>query len=79
MRLGIIDIGYNAIRAVVHESNTIGSPEIFNNKFKNDILTLLMQEELDIKYLINTLTHINRSTFSLPIPLMIKQKVFCLV
>ena len=37
MRLGIIDIGYNAIRAVVHESNTIGSPEIFNNKFKNDI------------------------------------------
>jgi exopolyphosphatase/guanosine-5'-triphosphate,3'-diphosphate pyrophosphatase len=50
MRLGIIDIGYNAIRAVVHESNTIGSPEIFNNKFKNDILTLLMQEELDIKH-----------------------------
>ena len=34
MRLGIIDIGYNAIRAVVHESNTIGAPEIFNNKFK---------------------------------------------
>ncbi len=50
MRLGIIDIGYNAIRAVVHESNAIGSPEIFNNKFKNDILTLLMQEELDIKH-----------------------------
>lgn len=50
MRLGIIDIGYNAIRAVVHESNTIGAPEIFNNKFKNDILTLLMQEELDIKH-----------------------------
>lgn len=50
MRLGIIDIGYNAIRAVVHESNTIGAPEIFNNKFKNDILTLLTQEELDIKH-----------------------------
>ncbi len=50
MRLGIIDIGSNAIRAVVHESNTIGAPEIFNNKFKNDILTLLTQEELDIKH-----------------------------
>lgn len=50
MRLGIIDIGYNAIRAVVHENNTIGAPEIFNNKFKNDILTLLLQEELDIKH-----------------------------
>lgn len=50
MRLGIIDIGYNAIRAVVHKSNTIGAPEIFNNKFKNDILTLLTQEELDIKH-----------------------------
>lgn len=50
MRLGIIDIGYNAIRAVVHENNTIGAPEIFNNKFKNDILSLLTQEELDIKH-----------------------------
>lgn len=50
MRLGIIDIGYNAIRAVVHENNTIGAPEIFNNKFKNDILALLLQDELDIKH-----------------------------
>ena len=64
MRLGIIDIGYNAIRAVVHESNTIGSPEIFNNKFKNDILTLLMQEELDIKhqaYLSINYIHLSKS------------------
>ena len=50
MRLGIIDIGYNAIRAVVHEENVIGAPEIFNHKFKNDILSLLMHEELDIKH-----------------------------
>ena len=50
MRLGIIDIGYNAIRAVVYENNTIGAPEIFNNKFKNDILTLLTQESLDVKH-----------------------------
>ena len=50
MRLGIIDIGYNAIRAVVYEDNVIGAPEIFNGKFKNDILSLLMHEELDIKH-----------------------------
>jgi exopolyphosphatase/guanosine-5'-triphosphate,3'-diphosphate pyrophosphatase len=50
MRLGIIDIGYNAIRAVVYEDNVIGAPEIFNHKFKNDILSLLMHEELDIKH-----------------------------
>jgi exopolyphosphatase/guanosine-5'-triphosphate,3'-diphosphate pyrophosphatase len=50
MRLGIIDIGYNAIRAVVHENNTIGAPEIFNNKFKNDILSLLTQDNLDVKH-----------------------------
>jgi len=50
MRLGIIDIGYNAIRAVVHESNVIGAPEIFNNKFKNDILSLLTQDNLDVKH-----------------------------
>lgn len=50
MRLGIIDIGYNAIRAVVYENNVIGAPEIFNNKFKNDILALLTQDDLDIKH-----------------------------
>lgn len=50
MRLGIIDIGYNAIRAVVYENNFIGAPEIFNQKFKNDILSLLTHEELDIKH-----------------------------
>lgn len=50
MSLGIIDIGYNAIRAVVYEDNNIGAPEIFNNKFKNDILNLLTNESLDIKH-----------------------------
>ncbi len=50
MRLGIIDIGYNAIRAVVYESNEIGAPEIFNNKFKNDILSLLTKDKLDVKH-----------------------------
>ncbi|GAB4166605.1 MAG: Ppx/GppA phosphatase family protein [Rickettsiaceae bacterium] len=50
MRCAIMDIGYNAIRAVVYESNKLGAPEIFNNKFKNDILSLLSNESLDIKH-----------------------------
>ncbi len=50
MRSAIIDIGYNAIRAVVYERDTIGSPEIFNDKFRNDILSLLEMENLDVKH-----------------------------
>ncbi|NRB10071.1 MAG: Ppx/GppA family phosphatase [Rickettsiaceae bacterium] len=50
MRLGIIDIGFNAIRAVVYHDSSIGAPEIFNNKFKNDILSLLEKEDLNIKH-----------------------------
>ena len=49
-RKAIIDIGYNAIRAVVYESDHPGAPEIFNNKFKNDILSLLANESLDIRH-----------------------------
>jgi exopolyphosphatase/guanosine-5'-triphosphate,3'-diphosphate pyrophosphatase len=50
MRSAIIDIGYNAIRAVVYESDTLGAPEIFNDKFRSDILSLLEQDNLDIKH-----------------------------
>jgi exopolyphosphatase / guanosine-5'-triphosphate,3'-diphosphate pyrophosphatase len=50
MRSAIMDIGYNAIRAVVYENDDIGAPEIFNSKFKNDILTLLANEDFDIKH-----------------------------
>jgi exopolyphosphatase/guanosine-5'-triphosphate,3'-diphosphate pyrophosphatase len=50
MRCAIMDIGYNAIRAVVYEDNTLGAPEIFNNKFKNDILSLLSHESFDVKH-----------------------------
>lgn len=50
MRSAIIDIGYNAIRAVVYESDTLGSPEIFNDKFKSDILSLLELENLEVKH-----------------------------
>lgn len=50
MSLGVIDIGYNAIRAVVYESDDVGAPEIFNNKFKNDVLNLLTNEDIDIKH-----------------------------
>lgn len=45
-----MDIGYNAIRAVIYENDNIGAPEIFNSKFKNDILNLLAQEDFDIKH-----------------------------
>lgn len=50
MRSAIMDIGYNAIRAVVYENDRLGAPEIFNNKFKNDILSLLASESIDIKH-----------------------------
>lgn len=50
MRVGVIDIGYNAIRAAVYENDKITGREIFNNKFKNDLLNLLSNEDLDIKH-----------------------------
>jgi exopolyphosphatase/guanosine-5'-triphosphate,3'-diphosphate pyrophosphatase len=50
MRLAIIDIGSNAIRAVVYEQDTLGAPEIFNDKFKSDILSLLQLEDLEAKH-----------------------------
>jgi exopolyphosphatase/guanosine-5'-triphosphate,3'-diphosphate pyrophosphatase len=50
MRTAIMDIGYNAIRAVVYEDDTLGAPEIFNSKFKSDILNLLSHESIDIKH-----------------------------
>lgn len=50
MRLGVIDIGYNAIRASVYEDSSIGASEIFNKKFKNDILNLIANEDLDVKH-----------------------------
>lgn len=46
----IIDIGYNAIRAVVYENNELGAPEIFNEKFKSDLNSLLESEDFDIKH-----------------------------
>ncbi|MGC0372422.1 MAG: hypothetical protein DGJ47_001135 [Rickettsiaceae bacterium] len=59
-RNAIIDIGYNAIRAVVYESEQAGAPEIFSNKFKSDIASLLSDDfnikhpsYLSIQYLIN--------------------------
>jgi len=45
-----MDIGYNAIRAVVYENDNIGAPEIFNSNFKHDILNLLAQEDFNVKH-----------------------------
>ena len=50
MRSAIMDIGYNAIRAVVYEDESLGAPVIFSNKFKSDILSLLTNDSLDIKH-----------------------------
>lgn len=50
MSRAIMDIGYNAIRAVVYENIQLGAPEIFNIKFKNDILCLLSNESFDVKH-----------------------------
>lgn len=50
MRSAIIDIGYNAVRAVVYECDRLGSPEIFNDKFKSDIINLLNLDNLEVKH-----------------------------
>ena len=50
MRSAIIDIGYNAIRAVVFERDSLGAPEIFNDKFKSDIPSLLEMEDINVKH-----------------------------
>lgn len=50
MRVGVIDIGYNAIRAAAYENDTISAREIFNNKFKNDIFSLLAGQDLNVKH-----------------------------
>ncbi|MEG8230867.1 Ppx/GppA phosphatase family protein, partial [Candidatus Rickettsia tasmanensis] len=50
MRLAIIDIGSNALRAVVYESDELGAPEIFNYKFRNYLTNLLNLDNLDVKH-----------------------------
>jgi exopolyphosphatase / guanosine-5'-triphosphate,3'-diphosphate pyrophosphatase len=50
MRAAIMDIGSNAIRAVIYETDDIGAPEIFNSKFKSDIFTLLEEPNFDVKH-----------------------------
>jgi len=50
MRIAVIDIGSNAIRAAIYDSNEIGSAEIFNEKFKSDLVMLLDQESLDTRH-----------------------------
>ncbi|WP_347938614.1 Ppx/GppA family phosphatase [Rickettsia oklahomensis] len=50
MRSAIIDIGSNALRAVVYESDELGAPEIFNYKFRNYLTNLLNLDSLDVKH-----------------------------
>ena len=50
MRYAIIDIGTNAIRAVVYERNSLSASEVYNEKFRSDLLGLLDLEDLDVKH-----------------------------
>lgn len=50
MRQAIIDIGSNAIRAVVYDSKSLGAPEIYNDKFRSDIINLLALDNLNVKH-----------------------------
>ncbi len=50
MRIAVMDIGSNAIRAAIYDSNELGAAEIFNEKFKSDILSLLDMDSLDIRH-----------------------------
>lgn len=67
MRQAIIDIGSNAIRAVVYDSKSLGAPEIYNDKFRSDLLSLLTLDNLNVKhhtyltlqYFCNIFTHLD--------------------
>lgn len=50
MRQAIIDIGSNAIRAVVYDNQKLGAPEIYNDKFRNELVTLLDLDDINIKH-----------------------------
>lgn len=50
MPSAIIDIGSNALRAVVYETGELGAPEIFNYKFRNYLTNLLNLDNLDVKH-----------------------------
>lgn len=50
MRHAIIDIGSNAVRAVIYNDLSLGASEIYNDKFRSDILSLLELEDLDIQH-----------------------------
>jgi len=50
MRTAIIDIGSNAIRTAVYNDDTLGAAEIYNEKFKVDISSLLEQSEFNSEH-----------------------------
>lgn len=50
MRQAIIDIGSNAIRAVVYDSKSLGASEIYNDKFRSDIINLLALDNINVKH-----------------------------
>ena len=49
-RLAVMDIGSNAIRAVVYQDHSLGAEEIYNEKFRSDLNSLLDSDVIDIKH-----------------------------
>ena len=47
MKCGVIDIGSNAIRAVVYDGDLLSSPVVFHSKFKCDVKALLDKQDDD--------------------------------
>lgn len=50
MRHAIIDLGSNAIRAVIYEKNSLSASEVYNEKFRSDLLGLLDLQDLEVKH-----------------------------
>lgn len=50
MRHAIIDIGSNAIRAVIYDKNSLNASEVYNEKFRSDLLGLLDLQDLEVKH-----------------------------
>lgn len=49
-RLAIIDIGSNAMRAVVYADHSLGAEEVYNEKFRSDLGSLLDSDNINIKH-----------------------------
>ncbi|HJK87362.1 MAG TPA: hypothetical protein QKA14_00700 [Candidatus Megaira endosymbiont of Hartmannula sinica] len=49
MRLGIVEMGSNALKLIVYDSDKIGDREVFSIKFKSDVTHILNNKTFNIK------------------------------